>query len=1110
MQWLSCKVSLPRTHLPASLAMTCVATASPCCFPHFRRFRPPLVVLRRCACLLFLSAMLLAAGPRQEGRADEPKVDYARDVQPILTNHCWSCHGPDEQARQADLRLDLRDPAIASGSIVPQDPTRSVLIERIEHQDAELIMPPPETKRPLTARQREVLRQWISEGALYANHWSFQPPTSPSLPALSSPNTESARNWESPIDRFVLNRLQTEGLAPAPSADRATLLRRVTLDLTGLPPTLPEQEAFLADPNSDAYEKVVDRLLGSTAYAERMTAHWLDLSRYADTNGYNNDEDRSMWPWRDWVIHAFDSNMPYDQFLIEQLAGDLLPDASLSQKIATGFLRNQGHNTEGGIIAEEYRVEYVADRVHTAATVFLGLSMQCARCHDHKYDPVSQNEYYRFFALFNNLEEKQASYSNFVGAEPFVRVPSEEQSQRLDSLTAELESLQKQLAAHEEGVPRRFADWLKQQGDNELASRWNVRGTHALPLDQPMATADPNRFTNIDTLDPAIVGQAIGPIGWVEGHRAQAVALRGQSHLDLGSLGNVTGAEPFAISVWVRPQSGHAGAMAILSKMDEPAAFRGYDLLLEGGKLAVHLVHHWPDNAMKVTSQSTLTPDVWHHVVLAVDGSNKASGVQLYIDGQPSKLDVNTDQLSGTLATDKPFHLGLRGTSLPFHGEVDDLKFFAGPMSTEQVNALFLELPLPQVTDWIRKPWGELPTEQQSFLKRFTLRELVPEYGACKKSYDDQKKERENLESQLPVVMVMKDMEPARETFVLKRGQYDQPADRVQAGVPSVLLTDPNRQPTNRLEFARWLTHRDNPLAARVVVNRVWESLFGCGLVKTSEDFGVTGEFPSHPQLLDYLANQFVEQGWNIKALHKEIAMTQTYRQDSRIESSAWTRDPENRLLARGSRYRLSAETIRDNALAISGLLQRRIGGPSVKPYQPEGLWEDVTVERRGKYVADQGEALFRRSMYTFWKRTCPPPSMVSFDAPNREVCIARRSRTNTPLQSLVLLNDPTYVEAARALAQDMIRSGGDDDIARIHLGYRRAVARPARPEELPVMLDLIRVARSRFAEQPQDASELNRVGTLPLDSGLEAVEVAAWTVVASTLLNLDETITKR
>jgi hypothetical protein len=787
---------------------------------------------------LRITAILILSTVATRSRADEA-IDYSRDIRPILANHCWACHGPDDKAREASLRLDVRDHAIAKKAIVPKDVKASKLIARIGSDDPDKQMPPPEHKKPLSERQKAMLRVWIEQGANYTQHWAFTAPKQPAAPSLQ--DGLFVRNV---IDAFVLKRLELEKLAPSPEADRATLLRRVSLDLTGLPPTPLEVREFLSDSSPAAYEKVVDRLLASPRYAERMAMAWLDAARFADTNGFNNDEDRTQWPWRDWSIASFARNQPFDQFLTEQIAGDLLPGATLDQKVATAFLRNQVHNTEGGIIPEEYRVEYVADRVHTTATVFLGLSMQCARCHDHKFDPISTKEYYQFFGFFQNIADKQASYANFVGAEPYIRLPTEEQTKRLatlDARRAELEKTVKELEA---------------------------------------------------------------------------------------------------------------------KKGKEPAA---------------------------------------------------------------------------------------------------------------------------------------------------------PELAKLKADLAEVVRQRTELDKTIPAVMVMAEIPKPRENFVLKRGQYDQRGDKVSVGIPAVFPTLPG-SPANptRLDLARWLTSPEHPLTARVAVNRWWQMYFGTGLVKTIEDFGLTGEYPSHPVLLDWLATEFIRTGWDVKQLQRVIVTSATYRQSSRMTKEMQDREPENRLLARGPRQRLSAETIRDNALAISGLLSERLGGPSVKPYQPAGLWEDVTVERRGRYVAEKGEGLYRRSMYTFWKRTCPPPNLMTFDAPNREVCVARRAITNTPLQALVLLNDPTYVEAARKLAERMIRDGGDGMAKRISVGFELAIGREANAEEQRILSPIVTEALTRFKADPAAAKKLLAIGDSGPDAKLDVVELAAWSLVASTILNLDETISKR
>ncbi|MFM8190092.1 MAG: DUF1553 domain-containing protein [Pirellula sp.] len=1016
--------------------------------------------------------------------------DFASQIKPILANHCWSCHGPDQESRKAQLRLDRRDEALAAGALVPGNASDSPILQRIESSDPDLVMPPPATKKPLTQEQRKLLSDWVEAGAKYTQHWSLAPPNQTGFA-----NNGLARPASERIDQLVALKLQAHGLALSEPADRATLLRRVSLDLTGLPPTIQQIDAFLSDSAQNAYEKVVDQLLQSDAYAERMASQWLDLSRYADTNGYNNDEDRQMWPWRDWVIEAYRSNMPYDQFLTQQLAGDMLPNASLQEQVATGFLRNQGHNTEGGIIQEEYRIEYVADRVHTVATVFLGLSMQCARCHDHKIDPISQAEYYQFFSLVNNLEEKQASYSNFVGAEPFVRVPTAEQIQEKKEVATKLDAIKLQLDLKEKQIEQAWSDWIASNSDRTIEETLGTSLIDSIDFEETNSQGTQKTWDSADSI-------TYGP-----GKQGTALVLDGGRYLASKDLGKLESDRPFSISLWVNVSS--LGSMAILSKMDEGMNFRGYDMLLVNGKVEVHLVDTWPSNAIKVSSQQAIAPNQWHHLSVTYDGSKKASGVQIYIDGKSTKFDVPNDNLTGSLETEKPFHLGRREKSLPLTGSIDELRFFQGVLSATDIERLAkLETLEPKLT-WVRKHWQDLSEDQRNLARTWTRQKIDPAHGELQSQVEQTQKKIAQIDQSAPAVMVMREMNPPRETFILKRGQYDQPTTKVSPGIPESLRIEGVDPPSNRLQLANWLTHPKNPLTARVAVNRLWEQCFGVGLVRTSEDFGGSGEYPSHPELLDQLALDFIQSGWDTRAMLKQIVLSKTYRQTSKMTQEHKQKDPENRLFARGPRHRLSAETIRDNALAISGLLVRKVGGPSVKPYQPPGLWEDVTVERRGKYVADTGEGLFRRGMYTFWKRTCPPPSMVSFDAPNREVCVARRSRTNTPLQALVLMNDPTYIEAARVFASDVLRSGKDDELARMNYAYRKALAREILPQEVPAIRELLDLARSDFAEDPARVDQFLGVGTVSVRSDLPKLDLAAWTVVCSAILNLDETITK-
>jgi hypothetical protein len=1034
-------------------------------------------------------------------------IDFNRDVRPILSNHCWSCHGPDGVSRQAGLRLDLRDVALRpaeSGEtpIVPGKPESSHLLARVDATDSETIMPPAAAKKPLTSEQRDVLRRWIAGGASYSQHWAFTAPQRHETPIVRQ------ATWpRGEIDRFVLHRLEAEGLAPAEEADRATWLRRVTLDLTGLPPLPDELDAFLSDDTTLAYEQVVDRLLNSARHAERMAMHWLDLARYADTNGYNNDEVRTMWPWRDWVIDAFAQGMPYDQFLTEQLAGDLLPQATLSQRVATGFNRNHVLTTEGGVIEEEYHAEYVADRVHTVSTAFMALSMQCARCHDHKYDPITQRDYYQFSAFLNNVPDKIVSYSQGKMAEPLLAVPSALQQDQL----AQLDDRRQQL---EQSVQRRLADapseadlWEKNLSAEQLANF--APGGLMLRAAFDESNVDENEFHPeivLNELNPAQQGVILGRVSREPGKLGTALAFDGTTTVEFAAGGTFESEEPLSFAVWVRPQS--TDAMAVLSKMDEVNAFRGYDIILEGGKVATHFVHAWPDDALKIITKKSLSQDAWQHLVVTYDGSRRASGVAIYIDGRLQETDVSADTLRGTIQTDKPFHIGRRQTSVPFKGWIDDVQVYHRALNTDQVAQLATGQDLVALQNCLSIPPVQRSMQQHDLIRQYFVNQIDPQTRQLRTELAVLQKQVEDVRRAIPSMMVMQEASPPRPTFLLNRGRYDQHVAEVSADVPATLLELSKDAPRNRLGLAQWLVDPRHPLTARVAVNRWWEMFFGTGLVETSADFGVQGALPSHPQLLDWLATELIQSGWNTRAILKQIALSATYRQSSRVTPELLAKDPVNRLLARGPRGRLPAETLRDAALAASGLLQARIGGPSVKPYQPEGLWEDVSVERREKYVIDVGEGLYRRSMYTFWKRTCPPPTMSSFDAPDRETCVVRRATTNTPLQALILLNDPTYVEAARHLAEHVLQHA-DSETERLAFAYKRVLCRRPHAREEELLLETHRKALAQFRRDPAAAEKLLQVGYTKSDPHLERLDLAAWTVVMSMLLNLDEAISK-
>jgi hypothetical protein len=1022
--------------------------------------------------LQILSLVALALCCSAEGAA--PKVEFNRDVRPILSDTCFKCHGFDKAARKADLRLDVREEALQPRHgdthvtpIAPGNLERSDIWKRIITADPDELMPPPDSHLVLTPAQKDTIKRWIEQGAEYQPHWSFLPVKLPAVPQVKQPG------WtRNEIDAFILSRLETEGLQPTAEADRRSLIRRVTFDLTGLPPTPAEVETFVGDTSSNAYKKVVDRLLASPAYGERMAVDWLDQARYADTHGFNNDTIRYMWRWRDWVIDAYNSNKPYNAFITEQLAGDLIPNATLDQKIASAFNRNHVMNSEGGIIEEEYRVEYVADRTRTAGGVFMGLTFECARCHDHKYDPITQKEFYQLFSYFNQLNEKGEIPRDRDG-DPLLKAPTKVQQTELASLATQIAALEKDKQARVTLADQTVAQW-------EPAVRASLEKL-------PKPTAD-GLITLLDLGDAKFDGSKV---------------------IDLGTgLANFERTDKFSYGAWVLPD-GTADGMAIIARMDDASASRGHDLILAGGKPEAHLINTWPGNAIRIIAKTPLSPKQWHHVFVTYDGSSKVAGLKLYVDGSPAEVEATHDTLTATSQANTPLNLGRRSASLPFKGSIDDVRIYQRELPAADVKALAAD---GRISDILTVAADKRTPEQQTSLREHYLRTGDAEFAKISEQLAAVRKREAEVTAAIPTVMVMQDMNPPRPTFVLNRGAYDAPGEPVSAGVPAFLPPMPAGAPANRLGLAQWLVDPGNPLTARVAVNRFWYQYFGTGIVKTLEDFGFQGEQPSNPDLLDWLASRFVEGGWDVKGLQRLIVTSSTYRQAPRFDPALMERDPENRLLARGPRMRLSAEMIRDNALSLGSLLVNKLGGPSVMPYQPAGLWEDIVVgaDLPGtKYTQVHGEDLYRRSMYTFWKRTAPPPGLNTFDAPDREFCTIRRPQTNTPLQALVLLNDPTYTEAARKVAERMMLEGGSSPAERIAFAFKLATARMPDKGELTVLRETYDRRLAHYKTNSEATTKLLANGESPRDAKLDAAELAAYTTVASMVLNLDETITK-
>jgi hypothetical protein len=1070
-------------------------------------------------------------------------VDFNREIRPILSDTCFKCHGPDEGQRMAKLRLDETEGLFVDRGgykiIVPGNSAQSKLYQKISSKDPSFRMPPVYSGRTLTDKQIDLIKQWIDQGAKWETEWSFVAPKRPPLPAMKD------KSWaRNPIDAFVLARLEAEGLRPSPEADKTTLLRRVTFDLTGLPPTPAEIDSFLADKSPDAYEKRVDQLLASPHYGERMAMEWLDLARYADTHGYHIDSLRDMWRWRDWVIAAYNQNMPYDEFTIEQLAGDLLPNATLEQKIATGFNRNHMINFEGGAIPEEYHVEYLVDRVSTTATAWLGLTMGCARCHDHKYDPIKQKEFYRFAAFFNTIPERGLD-GQTGNAAPVLELPTPEQQRQLEELNGRIAQT---LAA----LPERDMVALENQWrQTRLASK-------AEPPAEGLTAHYEFEGSLADSSGHEAAKATRGDVVYDDGAVGKAAEFSGETQVDFGKAGDFDRDQPFALALWVSPQ-GNKG-IDILQKRDASPNWRGYEVSIDEpvytglfarqSRLVVRLASRWPEDAIEVqtrqrvlsTSPFSLTSS--HHLAVVYDGSGKAAGLKLYVDGKPVETEAAKDHLTGSFRTPSPLQIGNKELGRPLKGLVDDFRIYNRTLSAGEVDGLAVEVPVRALLrELAGKPVEEIgslkpekppeepeigstekaETKEQQEAARlkghqarlseyFLTLEAAEPYRKLYAQLKDLRTEKEKLRQAIPTVMVMKEMKKPRDTFVLGRGQYENPGEKVTPGVPSFLPPLPPGAPLNRLTLAKWLVDPKNPLTARVAVNRYWQSYFGTGIVKTAEDFGSQGEPPSHPLLLDWLATEFIRTGWDVKAMQRLIVTSATYRQSSRVTKELEERDPENRLLARGPRFRLPAEVVRDNALAISGLLNDKVGGPSVYPYQPKGLWEEMAFGEgfSGQtYKQSNGADLYRRSMYTVWKRTVPPPALTTFDAPDREKCTARRSVTNTPLQALVLMNDPTYVEASRALAQKALLEAGQDPARRLDFAFRLATDRRPGPQEREVLLDLARQELAEYRHDKASALKLLGVGELKCNPKLDPAELAAWTTVASTILNMDETITK-
>ncbi len=1035
-------------------------------------------------------------------------VDFNFHVKPILSDRCYNCHGPDANTRKANLRLDLEAEAfkrLSNGNhaFVAGKPGKSESINRILSDDPEQVMPPPESNLTLTAKEKATIIKWIEQGAEWKAHWAFAKPEKPIVP-------EPANNeWpvQNEIDLYVQQQLKQQGFQPSPEASKERLLRRVSMDLTGLPPTLEQIDAFLKDSNSDAYEKIVDRLLATDAHAERLALDWMDISRYADSHGLHADGWRLMWPWRDWVINAFKQNMSYDQFVTWQLAGDLLPNATKEQKLATAFNRNHPMTAEGGAIEEEFRLNYVWDRTETVGTALLGLTIACARCHDHKFDPISQKDYYQMTAFFNNVKElgMTGDDGNYG---PMLALPDPETEEKLQTLdqTIQQKSAQLQLTKKE---LKDLDTYIKKLPGNvkkkELLGHYPLEKLTSRGGKEKGYVVDGK--TSVTTKESPLI---------VDGKKGRALQLTGEyDEIYLKKVPNFEWTDQFSAGLWMQTTKREAGKTQTLlgTSGNKNNFWRGWDFYLDSlNRLNARLIHSLPHNYIQLQSKDSIPTGQWRHVAFTYDGSGKASGLTLYINGRECATEVKYDRLYKSIQTITPGTHELTNTPVAvgksyraftgengiFLGKLDEIYLYSRTLTPLEILYLAKEDDYPENPDdsWASDYWVSQSPEVQVLEKE--LKRLRSKWMA----------------HMTPVmeVMVMEEMPTKRPAFAYDRGDYTQPIYEVDANTPKVLPAFLENYPQNRLGLSQWIFSEENPLTARVTVNRYWQMLFGKGLVDTPQDFGVQGALPSHPQLIDWLATSFVKSGWDVKALLKTMVMSHTYRQSSQISPKLQEEDPNNQHLARSNSYRLPAEMIRDNALAASGLLVQHVGGKSVRPYQPGNLWieKNSFSHKLLKYKESEGDSLYRRGLYTFIRRTSPHPAMTAFDTPSREVCTVKRENTNTPLQALVLMNDTQFVEASRVLAERMQKEGGGTLEDQIAYGFRLAISRNPKEEETNVLKELYRTQSERFEADPKEAVALLKVGKKPIDKALDRSKTAALTLVANTILNHDETYMKR
>ncbi|MCC9604402.1 DUF1553 domain-containing protein [Blastopirellula sp. JC733] len=1026
--------------------------------------------------LFQLAILALSAIGTRYVLADSPdgvRPDFAAEVLPILTQRCFACHGPDENKREAGLRLDQAasffhrrgdEPAI----VQPGDAAHSELYRRLVASDPDAQMPPPKHGDPLSLNEITTIKRWIDSGAKWEGHWAFQPIVKPELPAAYP-------GWsDQPIDRLVAAKWKGQGLTPAKPADREMLLRRVTFALTGLPPSAAEIQDFVADNRPDAYERVVDRLLASPRYGEQMARQWLDLARYADTHGFNIDSYRDMWRWRDWVIDAYNANMPFDQFTREQLAGDLLPNATVDQITATGFNRNHPINDEMGAIPEEYLHFYAADRTNTTATVWLGLTLACAECHDHKYDPISQRDYYQFYAFFNNVDDLGLD-GRRGNAAPVIVSPTKRQREQLAVFDQQIATLDAALAASRDHAKEALAAW-------ELSAEKDAAAA------KPPADSAARFSLDGDSAAVKIARENDEPPLFLPGKFDQALLCDGRTLITPSEA--IQLGDTFSIGLWVYPTTSSPTVLA---------ASPDFTLMLDRGEMVYESIER------RLHTTEVMVKNLWQQVTLTVDGKS----IALYRDGValPLSESERVDTMEVDEASPEVHQLQIAGAGATdgFRGLLDDVRIYARTLSPLEVQRLGGGDPIGEI---LAKSISERTAAEQATLLDYYLRKSDPKYAETVERHDAVARQRRRLMEDFPETMVMRERTDRRPARILQRGRYDLPGETVAPDVLAGLPPLPKNAQADRLALANWLVDDRQPLTARVAVNRYWQTLFGNSLVASPEDFGLRSSPPSNPELLDYLAADFRESGWDVKRLLKQMVMSAAYQQTSAVSEAEWEADPTNQFVARGPRLRLTAEQLRDAALAASGLLNEQLGGPSVRPYQPPGLWEAISYGRdftAQRYAQDHGDRLYRRSLYTFWKRSSPPPNLSAFDAPNREFCTLTRSRTNTPQQALVLMNDPTFVEAARVLAAKVMQSHDDVD-EQIAAAFVDLTSRAPSQEEQQILTRLYQSQLAHYEESPDAAKLLIAIGEAPA-ADVPAVQQAAMTMVISTIMNLDEAI---